>query len=203
MAEAFETQYVSDVYKKIAHEFDTTRNHVWSEVSDFIKLFDEHQCIADIGCGNGKNMIHPNMIGIDNCLEFVDICRKKNLNVMKGSILNIPLPDDTYDGVICIAVIHHLSTFERRQNAIKELIRIAKPNGQILITAWSEIGYKSSNRVETIDKNDKLVGWKETNQRYYHLFEKGEFEELVKELPVKVVSSGYEMKNWWICLEKV
>ena len=36
-----------------------------------------------------------------------------------------------------IAVIHHFSSPERRLNAIKELFRIAKTGGKILIFVWA------------------------------------------------------------------
>ena len=38
---------------------------------------------------------------------------------------------------ICIAVIHHLSTAARRLAAIKELARIIRPGGRILISVWA------------------------------------------------------------------
>lgn len=42
-----------------------------------------------------------------------------------------------FDGCICIAVIHHLSTSTRRADAIKELARIVKTTGRILIYVWA------------------------------------------------------------------
>ena len=38
---------------------------------------------------------------------------------------------------ICIAVIHHLSTVSRRLAALKELTRIVRPGGRILISVWA------------------------------------------------------------------
>ncbi len=98
--------------------------------------------------------------------------------------------------------LHHLYTEERRCNAIKELIRITKPTGKVFITVWAETGYKSSKKVETISGADKLIGWKDKNQRYYHLFEEGELEKLVNGINVSIIKSGYDVGNWWICLEK-
>ena len=43
----------------------------------------------------------------------------------------------SFDACISIAVIHHLSTMERRANAIKELLRIVKPRGYVLIYVWA------------------------------------------------------------------
>jgi tRNA (uracil-5-)-methyltransferase TRM9 len=43
----------------------------------------------------------------------------------------------TKDFSISIAVIHHFSTPERRLAAIKELVRITRPGGTILIFVWA------------------------------------------------------------------
>lgn len=44
---------------------------------------------------------------------------------------------NSFDVCICIAVIHHLSTATRRLAAIKELARIIRPGGRILISVWA------------------------------------------------------------------
>jgi hypothetical protein len=44
---------------------------------------------------------------------------------------------NSFDVCICIAVIHHLSTAARRLAAIKELARIIRPGGRILISVWA------------------------------------------------------------------
>ena len=44
----------------------------------------------------------------------------------------------TFDVAISIAVIHHLSTKERRINAVKEIVRIVKPGGLVLISVWAQ-----------------------------------------------------------------
>ena len=41
------------------------------------------------------------------------------------------------DAVISIAVIHHISTPERRLEALRELYRVARPGGVILVYVWS------------------------------------------------------------------
>lgn len=49
----------------------------------------------------------------------------------------IAFRSNSFDACISIAVIHHLSTAERRANAIKELVRIVKPHGCVLIYVWA------------------------------------------------------------------
>ena len=57
--------------------------------------------------------------GCDFSQGSVDICKSKGLNTIYGDVLDIPYEDETFDYTICIAVIHHLSTEEKRQKAIK------------------------------------------------------------------------------------
>lgn len=44
---------------------------------------------------------------------------------------------NAFDVCICIAVVHHLSTPERRLAALKELVRIVRPGGRILVSVWA------------------------------------------------------------------
>lgn len=41
------------------------------------------------------------------------------------------------DGVLCVSVLHHLSTFERRRKAIQEICRVLKPGGQVIFYVWA------------------------------------------------------------------
>jgi ubiquinone/menaquinone biosynthesis C-methylase UbiE len=41
--------------------------------------------------------------------------------------LRLPYRSDAFDVVLSIAVLHHLSTKERRLQALSELLRITKP----------------------------------------------------------------------------
>ena len=64
---------------------------------------------------------------------------------------------NAFDACISIAVIHHLSTKERRENAIRELLRIVKPNGLVLIYVWAQEQSKdaqsSENLLENVNSN--------------------------------------------------
>lgn len=47
-------------------------------------------------------------IGCDTSFGLLDVCKDRGFEVFSGNCLNIPLKENTADGVICIAVIHHL-----------------------------------------------------------------------------------------------
>ena len=41
------------------------------------------------------------------------------------------------DGVLCIAVLHHISTLERRLAMLAELARVLRCGGRALVTVWA------------------------------------------------------------------
>ena len=130
-----------------------------------------------------------------------NICLEKNLNVVCGDILDIPYKTDSFDYTICIAVLHHLSTVEKRKKAIEELERVTKKGGKILVLVWAFEQEEDSRRkfttqekfVDWIDKQKNLIG-----KRYYYVFQKNELESLVNEK--KVEKSFYEKGNWGILI---
>lgn len=93
-----------------------------------------------LGCGNGKYLgVNPQVIviGSDICPELVSIARARGHEVAVFDCLNLPYRSGVFDAAICIAVVHHLSTEERRLSALKELVRIVRPRGRILVYVWA------------------------------------------------------------------
>jgi len=205
---AYEQVYVTDIYDQIATHFDHTRHHSWPSVRSFINTIPEGDTIqiADIGCGNGRNMLlRPhNFIGVDLSQTFVDLCQRKGLKTQWGSILDLPFKNEIFDYVICVAVIHHLSTPERRQRAVMELLRIMKPRGQILITVWGQ----ESTQIIHDDQQDRLVRWMsnsgEAKWRYYHFFIANELDQLCRAVDphVNIITSYEEHGNYGVILQK-
>eukprot|EP01133_Synstelium_polycarpum_P018883 gene18883-22587_t len=72
-----------------------------------------------------------------NDLPIGSIGVDKGYEAIVADNLLLPYKDNTFEYAISIAVIHHFSTFERRVEAIKEIIRVMKPNAVLLITAWA------------------------------------------------------------------
>lgn len=109
-------------------------------------------------------------------------------------------------------MVHHLSTPERRIEAVKSVLETLRPDGQALLYVWA-LEQDSSRRGWTEkDEQDVMVPWvmrgKKTSKdsqapedrtfhRYYHLYRKGELESDVKAAGGSVVEAGYEKDNWW------
>lgn len=203
-----EEEYVKSTYNAIAKSFDRTRSSIWNCVLKFLEHAEKSAHILDIGCGNGKNieyLVKTEYLDVHGCdfsEEFIKICQNKKLDVIYGNILSLPYSDKCADNVICIAVIHHLASEEHRIQAIKELIRITKIGGKILITV-SSYEHPFYKQYDKINEQDVMIPWKNSygdieKMRYYHLFMEGELEYLCKIAGIdseKIISS-YELGNY-------
>ena len=210
--EQFENVHVRDVYNKISLHFDKTRTYTWDAVKEFTDSFQKNTLIGDIGCGNGRNCLlrkDCDFIGTDISQSFVDICKGKGINCIIADNLSLPFEDNYFDYVLSIAVIHHFCNTERRLKALSELIRVTKKYGEILVYVWA----KEQSKYIYEKNNDILIPWKlqkkynkgdnETYNRYYHLFDEGELEDLLQSFDnVRIKKKGYQCNNWYVIISK-
>ncbi|XP_059572502.1 probable tRNA methyltransferase 9B isoform X1 [Alligator mississippiensis] len=156
-ASQLEKDHVHHVYEKIAPHFSDARYKAWPKVQKFISNQELGSLIADIGCGNGK-YLHINSkvykLGCDYCFPLVETARNDGHEVMLCHSLCLPYRNECFDAVLSIAVIHHFSTKERRMQAIKEMARILRIGGQIMIYVWA----MEQNR-RKFEKQDIFVPW--------------------------------------------
>ena len=193
---------VKDVYEKIANHFSHTRVYSWSWITEFLENIhskNENSLIYDLGCGNGRNMNFKNLkfIGIDNCQNFIKICKSKNLNVIKSEITNTQLPSNSADAIICIAVIHHLVSEENRLRALLEIKRLIKPGGKILLSVWS-INQPKKTRRNFKSYGNNIVLWNnygETYERYYYIFKIDELKSLIQKAGLFILNHTYDCGN--------
>ena len=190
---------VKDVYETISKHFSNTRAYTWNWVDKFIYSLPKNSFILDVGCGNGRNMMYNNykFLGIDNCQGFIDICRQKNLNVLQANMMNIPLPNNTFDAIISIASFHHLSTTENRIKCLLELKRLIKKDGTLLLSVWS-INQPKKTRKEFTKYGDNLVSYNKFGNiyyRYYYLFQIQEIKELFTNSGLLLLHHEYDCGN--------
>ena len=162
-ATKFETDHVKKIYQNIAKEFDRTRGLKWPCICRFLEDMPKYSVIADVGCGNGRNMTMKmfdhkkfHFVGCDFIEEFANICAAKSLSTNIANNLNLCYKDKLFDAVINAAVIHHLSSNCRREQAVRELIRITKLGGKILITVWGYEDYYKYNKRKLIHIQSQL-----------------------------------------------
>ena len=202
----FEKKSVLDIYNYISGHFNNTRHFIWPSVKQFLETIPKYSIVADIGCGNGKNMTYLNndhiFIGTDFSIELLKICKEKQLETVVANNCTLPYKDNSFDSAISIAVIHHLSTPELRQLAINEIIRITKPNGLIMIQVWA-FEREYNTKYET---QDAMIPWKTKDNkiynRYYYLFKKNELDKMINLNKVELIRSYKERDNYIIIFKK-
>lgn len=110
-------------------------------------------------------------MGCDRSSGLTDICRNRGFEVLQCDCLYLPYRDNSVDAVISIAVIHHLSTQERRRRAISEMVRVLRPTGKCLIYVWAKeqrknstdsfyLKYGKKNKDETDEIDQKEISHK-------------------------------------------
>jgi tRNA (uracil-5-)-methyltransferase TRM9 len=151
------------------------------------------------------------IVASDRSRNLVQIAKKHEPHsVVVADVLDVPHPTGRFDFAISIAVIHHLSTRDRRIAALKSILELLRSEtnggGRALLYVWA-LEQKSSRRGwDEGDEQDVMVPWvlkskgqteEKTYQRYYHLYKKGELEEDIGIAGGVILESGYEKDNWW------
>ena len=233
-ARNIESRYVTDVYEEIAEHFSHTRHTPWPGVMKFINSQPAFSVIADVGCGNGKYLGTRSdafLFGNDNSLNLCSICKGRGHEIFACNALNIPLRDEMCDSVICIAMLHHITTLTRRVAVLQNLVNLLKPGGRGLVTVWAQNQYLDVDDTDDIrpcntnpseggigrrqfDSQDVFVDWQKQSTasinektqkffRYYHVFNEVELRELFNQVRnVGVESIVYEKANWFATFTK-
>jgi len=221
--EEYEEEHVHEVYEQIASHFSSTRYKPWPIVHDFLLSLSPGSVGLDVGCGNGKYLpVNRDIfiIGSDRSTKLASIAAQHQPHSAVVAD-NLALPHGgsksggRFDFAISIAVVHHLSTPERRQEAIRSILECLKDEGKALIYVWALEQKNSRRGWDKGHEQDVMVPWvtktgkqdlgngeksepkERTFQRYYHLYRSGELEENIKAAGGEVTQSGYEKDNWW------
>ena len=214
-----EQDHVFDVYEKIAEHFGHTRYKMWPRVENFLRSLstetNPYPLVLDAGCGNGKNLCLPGMLGSDRAKAFCDLANKQTKKDCFISDISkdtgVSLRCKCLDAAISIAVIHHIPTLEGRIEALKQLARPLKSGGKLLIYVWAFEQEKGTVGARKFETQDVFVPWHYQTKyddsekqglqklhRYYHVFTKSEIIDLLQQVSnlFKVDDIYYDSNNW-------
>ena len=125
------------------------------------------QNVCDIGCGKHMvllkkiNEISKNCVGVDKKIPPINY---SNIKIKQFDIEDrIPMEDDSFDTVTLLAVLEHLDCEKR---IIKEIYRILRPNGILLITVPTK---KAKPFIEFLAFKLNIISKEEVSdhKRYY------------------------------------
>jgi ubiquinone/menaquinone biosynthesis C-methylase UbiE len=201
------------IWNKIAQEFNVTRQYIWSELKGLKKYAKPGMKVLDVGCGNGRllKLLKEKKIeyfGIDNSKELIKKAQK-NYGKDKFKVadaLEIPYGDNSFDLVYTIAVLHIIPSQTLRLKFLKEIERILKKNGTLILTVWHLYQRKyfflivkySLRKIflkSKLDFKDIYIPWQNKELRYYHAFTKKELIKLFKKAGFKIKTACYLKRN--------
>jgi 2-polyprenyl-3-methyl-5-hydroxy-6-metoxy-1,4-benzoquinol methylase len=140
-----ERKSLLDDVDRFKHSSDVITNKV---IEKFEKSFSTNEVgsMLDIGAGNGilialieqkySNFSFQAVDYVDDLLEIVDT----PLDVVNLNQRNLPYDDQSFDFVSMAEVIEHL---ENPRGAIREIGRVLKPKGHVVITTPNVLNLKS------------------------------------------------------------
>lgn len=77
-------------------------------------------------------------VGTDCSLLQTTLTHERGKEAILGNNLQLPFRSDLFDGVLSVGVVHHLASKERRIQALRELARILRVGGRVLIAVRSQ-----------------------------------------------------------------
>lgn len=110
--------------------------------------------VLDVGCGHGlmllaaaKHLTRGHAIGIDiwsqgdqadnNPKSTMENAQLENvtdrIELQSADARKLPFPDDTFDVIVSTFVIHNMKDAPDREQSIREIARVLKPGGQLVI----------------------------------------------------------------------
>lgn len=133
------------IYNSIGKGYSTTRAADLEIVSRFLEFLQPSQggLYAEIGCGTGNYTIALQgngykMVGLDPSRYMLETARERDNSIewIEASAEQLPILNDTLDGVICCMTIHHWSDLVA---GFSEIQRVLRNDGKfILFTSTKE-----------------------------------------------------------------
>jgi SAM-dependent methyltransferase len=107
--------------------------------------------VLDVGCGNGYVLFQyarngAEVTGVDLTATAIDLsCKRFALGGLRGTFVEIdgehlPFPDDHFDIVCSMGVLHHISN---PQPTVDEIYRVLKPGGRLIAMLYHRYSWKN------------------------------------------------------------
>jgi ubiquinone/menaquinone biosynthesis C-methylase UbiE len=133
-------------YDQMADKFSHTRKNFWGDLAFMADYIEDGDRILDFGCGNGRllEILKDKKIeysGVDISQKLISLAKEKYPDYSESfakiaGLASLAFPDNYFNRIISVAVFHHFPQKYAREMA-KELFRITKPGGTVVVTVWN------------------------------------------------------------------
>jgi len=156
-----------DYFEKVAGQWDEMRSGFFSEevreTAYRVADIKSGKQAADIGAGTGfvtEGLVRRGLdvIAVDQSDAMLEQLRRKfqGLQCRRGGAEDLPVADETVDYVFANMYLHHVA---RPATAIKEMTRILRKGGRLVITDLDEHNFEFLRR----EHHDRWMGFKREN----------------------------------------
>jgi ubiquinone/menaquinone biosynthesis C-methylase UbiE len=156
-------------------------------IDSFINYLPKGAYILEAGCGPGRETKiftekRIKTCGIDLSEGLLEIARKINPDTeyIKGSFLQLPFPNETFDGVWAHASLVHLETIEDVESALNEFCRVLKNKGILFVGTKMQIGEEKTAIVSDTLSN---------HERFFRYYKSEEISNYIKEAGFEIMES--------------
>lgn len=214
-------------YDQVAGDFATTRVFAWPEAEVFVPYLESLKqsrgetsqplVVADVGCANGRMVPWvkkqgASYAGIEPSAQLLGVAEKNypQETFKLGSMLKLPLADQSIDVCLLNASLHHIPEPLLAQ-ALGELRRVLRPDGYVLMVNWNlwqprffKLHFKTWWG-KLLRRTD--LGWKDAwveysspdkktrANRFYHGFTQRELRKLAAQHGFQMKLQGYVYKS--------
>lgn len=113
-----------------------------------------------------------------------------------SDIFSTPFPNNCFDTIYLLAVLHHIPGLECRLLVLRETYRLLKRDRYLIITVWNpNIDYLEKKQgIKKLGDREYLLISRE-GKRYYYIFSRKELEEILGETGYEIISHGFFYQN--------
>lgn len=201
-------------YNRTAEDYTRTRAFIPEDLERLGEYTNKKEKVLDSGCASGRfyevfGNKDIDFYGIDFSERLIEIAKKQ---YPKGKFqvvdaLNLPFPEDYFDKVYSISVLHNIPSKELKIQYLREIKRVLKIEGFLILRVWDfwrrregwelflKYTFLKFLGKSKLDFFDVFVPWKNSEgkiivQRYFHCFSKRGIINLIQE-------AGFQIKEVW------
>lgn len=148
-------------------------------VDDFLDKLPTSPVVLDAGCGTGREtrLFHEKrarVTGVDISKGLLEVARRENPDIefVEADFTDLPLEDQSFDGVWSHASLVHLENIEEVKAALAEFRRVLKPGGFLYVYVKEQQGDEKTAVVsDSLSEHD----------RFFRYYESVELKSLLRE----------------------
>jgi 2-polyprenyl-3-methyl-5-hydroxy-6-metoxy-1,4-benzoquinol methylase len=207
-----------DFYKTVAAYFDSTRHYIWRGWEDLLPFLNHARSlrILDIGCGNGRfGLFLKDNISSFNARDYTGIDFDSFLlekasqalpqasfiqaNILDFSTYLAKLTQVKYDAIAIFGVLHHIPSYRKRLELLKNFRNLLADSGRIFFSTWefpkasnfvkSTVSWETAGINPTqLEEGDYLLLWSKGVKavRYCHYISQDEAKKLCSDAGLKI-----------------